>query len=170
MWAYFKSPKLGVYSTTTSMEWRGKGAARQKVPSRGISDLITGHAAKGGVPMQPANINDAKIALLKLKWLMGARMYLRKAAVEAIFKKQVNRIGAVLAALDTEIENQVKKPKVGPAWAAWKKQGLKELWGEYMMEKFETAKSRCTHDMYVKLNQIQVQDSITMEKLTKLPL
>jgi hypothetical protein len=120
----------------------------------GMSDLIRGHRelGKGKVPVKTANIDDARQAYLKLKFVYGARKYLQNNEIEAIFKKQVERMGTVLDLLDTEMENQPKETKNG-LQDAWKRQGLKALWIEYMNEKFKTAKSRSVNDMdkYIRL-------------------
>lgn len=120
-----------------------------------MTDLIRGHKALGGgiCPAANANIDDARQAYLKLKWIYGARQYLKDPHVKSIFKKQKERIGGVLDALDTEMENQPKTNSKGEQQDAWKKQGLKALWDEYMEEKFEMAEKRSKHDMdkYIRL-------------------
>ncbi|KAL1591766.1 hypothetical protein SLS60_011765 [Paraconiothyrium brasiliense] len=121
----------------------------------GMSDLIRGHKALGGgiCPAAAANVDDAREAYLKLKWIYGARQYLKSPDIKAIFKKQKERIGGVLDALDTEMENQLKTNSKWEVQDAWKKQGLKDLWNEYMDERFERAKTRSENDMnkYIRL-------------------
>jgi hypothetical protein len=88
------------------------------------------------------DIDRARAALVRLKWLMGVRMYMRHKNIKAIFKTQKERIGTVLDALDTSLESNPQ-----PGLAAWKKQGLKAYWNSYMDEKFKTANTRCENDM-----------------------
>jgi hypothetical protein len=88
------------------------------------------------------NIVNARAALIRLKWLMGARSYMRHPDIEKIFKTQKERIGTVLEALDTSLESNPL-----PGLAVWKKQGLKAYWDSYTDEKFETATKRCENDM-----------------------
>jgi hypothetical protein len=89
------------------------------------------------------DINRARVALIRLKWLMGARKYMKVSAIKTIFKKQKERIGTILDELDTELTKQ----PAAPGFTAWKKQGLKAYWDAYMNEKFRTAKSRGEGDM-----------------------
>jgi hypothetical protein len=116
-----------------------------------MTDLIQGvkkPKAAGKIKTRAANIDDARKALLKLKWLMGAREYLKVPNVAAILKNQKNRIGDILDELDTEMEkHQLDKGRSGGILDAWKKQDLKAKWDNYMNYKFNLAKSRCTHDM-----------------------
>jgi hypothetical protein len=139
---------LGIYGDTTKYQ---RGKAKLTV---GMSDLIRGHRelGKGKIPAKPANIDDARKAYLKLKFLYGARKYLQDKEIEAIFKKQVERMGTVLDLLDAEMENRPKETRTG-LQDAWKKQGLEALWTEYMNDEFKRAKSRTTNDMdkYIRL-------------------
>jgi hypothetical protein len=135
MWDSKTTP--AIYGDTTKYD-----SIKAKL-SVGMTDLIRGHRAmgKGKVPIKAANIDDARQAYLKLKFIYGARKYLQNNEIKAIFKKQVERMGTVLDLLDAEMENQPEETRTGPQ-DAWKKQGLKALWIEYMNEKFKTAKSR----------------------------
>ena len=95
-----------------------------------------------------AALDQAKVALLRLKFLMGARMYMRSPQVHAIFKIQKERIGEVLGKLDTGLP---KNPRVSDLetkkYAPWEKQGLKALWDEYMNDRFKKATTRLNNDM-----------------------
>ncbi|KAJ4344277.1 hypothetical protein N0V95_006191 [Ascochyta clinopodiicola] len=71
-------------------------------------------------------------------------MYLKDTEIKIIFKKQKERIGDVLDALDTAMEKQPKKTKNGNAR---RKQDLKAFWDEYMDEKFAVSKKRSENDM-----------------------
>ena len=86
--------------------------------------------------------------LLDLKYLMGVRAYMRDSAIEAIFKKQKERIGDMLDVLDAEVvKHQRVNPKTDEKYGAWTPQKLKALWDEYMNERFRIAKARIEHDM-----------------------
>ncbi|KAF2445866.1 hypothetical protein P171DRAFT_484522 [Karstenula rhodostoma CBS 690.94] len=96
--------------------------------------------------IDPANIDYAREALIKLKLLLGARLYMKSPKIEAIFKKQKEHIGDVLHALDTEMENYPRVRNV-VTQNAWERQGLKAYWNEYMNEKVDTARRRADHGM-----------------------
>lgn len=102
----------------------------------------------------PPDINYARAALVKLKLILGARLYHKSPKIEAIFKKQKERIGDVLDALDTELERNPKE-KGGVRFHAWKRQGLKAYWDQYMDEKFEIAKRRSERDMNMYLDMLK---------------
>jgi hypothetical protein len=142
MWTTKTTP--GVYGDKTRREVKGKGKP-DKI-STGMTDLIVGTNAGKGIPQTRSTVDSARQAYLKLKWLLAARLYVKNPEIKAIFKKQKERIGDVLDLLDTEMEKQ-PKTKNGNKLGAWKKQGLKALWDQYMEEKFTTAKSRSKHDM-----------------------
>jgi hypothetical protein len=143
MWTTKTTP--GVYGDKTRREVKGKGKP-DKI-STGMTDLIVGTNAGKGIPQTRSTVDSARQAYLKLKWLLAARLYVKNPEIKAIFKKQKERIGDVLDLLDTEMEKQPKTKNAGVVMGAWKKQGLKALWDEYMEEKFKTAKSRSEHDM-----------------------
>lgn len=115
--------------------------------STGMTDLIVGTNKAGKIPQACPTVDSARQAYFKLKWILGARMYLKNAEIKAIFKKQKERISDVLDALDTAMEMQPKKTRTGDVMNAWKKQDLKALWDEYMDEKFTAAKKRSENDM-----------------------
>lgn len=99
-------------------------------------------------------VDNAKIALLKLKALMGARKYMRSKTVSTIFKKQMEEIGKMLAAIDDEMPKNPRKPLKGERTIdPWIKQDLGKLWTEYMNERFAIAYKRTHNDMdtYLKL-------------------
>lgn len=100
--------------------------------------------------------DDAKIALLKLKSLLGARKYMRTKKIAAIFKKQVQEMGKMLATIDSELPNHPRKPigiKEDKIIEKWVPQDLGKLWTEYMDERSEIAYKRTHGDMdtYLKL-------------------
>ncbi|KAJ4361573.1 hypothetical protein N0V95_001734 [Ascochyta clinopodiicola] len=100
-------------------------------------------------------VDRANIALLKLKALLGARMYMRSKIVSDIFKKQVEEIGKMLTAIDDELPNNPRKPTIGDKkldpWIKkldpWIKQDLGKRWTEYMNERFEIAHKRTHNNM-----------------------
>lgn len=108
-----------------------------------------GRKPKGQPPKRTApEIDDAKKALLKLKYAMGVRKYMRNTAIAGYFAEQKKRMGTMLGKVDTEL---VKHPRVDAnapnRFKAWQKQGLEQWWGEYMTEVFNTAQSRLDNDM-----------------------
>lgn len=124
------------------------GKAKKDKVHTGMTDLIVGTKETKTIPQARPTVDSARQAYFKLKWILGARMYLKNAEVKAIFKKQKERIGDVLDALDVAMETQPKKLKTtGAVMKSWKKQGLKALWDEYMDEKFAAAKKRSENDM-----------------------
>jgi hypothetical protein len=111
-----------------------------------IQGVMTGKGKKK--TRNAAEIDQAKLALLDLKYLMGARKYMRSAHIQKIFKKQVDRIGDMLDKLDNEMPKHPKKnTKTNKVYGAWKPQGLKVFWLEYMAARFEMAKKRTNNDM-----------------------
>ena len=134
-----------IYGDKTSKKICGKGKP-DKI-STGMTDLIVGTKKTTKIPQARPTVDSARQAYFKLKWILGARMYLNNADIKAIFKKQKERIGDVLDALDTAMETQPKKKTTGEVMGAWKKQGLKALWDEYMEEQFAAAKKRSENDM-----------------------
>lgn len=148
MWTTKKNDVI--YGDTTTKKKGGKGKA--DTIHTGMTDLIVGTKATGKIQSRPT-IDSARQAYFKLKWILGARLYLKNAEIKAIFKKQKERIGDVLDKLDTAMETKPKTNTKGVVMGAWKKQGLKALWDEYMDEKFATAKKRSENDMnkYIRL-------------------
>lgn len=134
-----------IYGDKTSKKICGKGKP-DKI-STGMTDLIVGTKKTTKIPQARPTVDSARQAYFKLKWILGARMYLNNADIKAIFKKQKERIGDVLDALDTAMETQPKKKTTGEVMGAWKKQGLKALWDEYMEEQLAAAKKRSENDM-----------------------
>jgi len=98
------------------------------------------------------NIRTAEVAAMRLKWVMGARMYLKDPTIERYFSRQKWRIGEILHQIDTEMPNHQKTNDDGDTFQAWQPQGLRDLWDKYMDQKFATAKSRVDFTMneYVK--------------------
>ena len=94
-----------------------------------------------------AKIDTAKEALLDLKYLMGARKYMRNPAIAAIFKEQKLRMGNILGKLDTELPKHAREYKTFGTVDAWKPQQLKRFWDQYMDERFNIAVLRTNHDM-----------------------
>ncbi|KAF9732388.1 hypothetical protein PMIN06_007464 [Paraphaeosphaeria minitans] len=153
MWA--SKGTTGIYGDTTSKKFHWDDTSKKNEPKLhlGMSDLIRGHKAFGtNFPQTAANIDDARTAYLRLKWIYGARRYLKHPDIRRVLRIQKERIGGVLDALDIEMENH---PKISPKGKhnAWKRQGLKKLWDEYMDEKFQMAKDRSVNDMdkYIRL-------------------
>jgi hypothetical protein len=140
-----------IYGDKTRKKIGGKG--KPDTIHTGMTDLIVGTKAAGKVPQARPTLDSAREAYFKLKWILGARLYLKNAEIKAIFKKQKERIGDVLDKLDTAMETKPKTNTKGVVMGAWKKQGLKALWDEYMEEKFATTKRRSDNEMnkYIRL-------------------
>lgn len=123
----------------------------------GVYDTVKTTAAiqgktKGRDPnktLLPKEIDKAKEVLLDLKYLMGVRAYMRDAAIAKIFKKQKERIGEMLDALDKQMQNhqRVNSKKTDDKYGTWAPQNLKTLCGEYMDERFTIASKRISNDM-----------------------
>ncbi|OAG02084.1 uncharacterized protein CC84DRAFT_1252184 [Paraphaeosphaeria sporulosa] len=153
MWDFKDTNRIYGDKTSTRF-YKDKTTKKNEQKLRvGMPDLIRGHKAFGTkFPQKAANIDDSRAAYLQLKWIYGARRYLKHPDIKKIFKIQKERIGGVLDALDTEMENHPKETKKGTQ-DAWKRQGLKKLWDEYMDMRFEMAKERSVNDMdtYIRL-------------------
>jgi hypothetical protein len=89
---------------------------------------------------------DAPAAIMKLKWLIGARRYMKNPFIANTMEEQVGRIGTILGALDEEMPNHPRTVSKRPQ-TPWKRQGLKKLWEDYMDERFTQAKARTTFSM-----------------------
>lgn len=105
------------------------------------------------------DVNTAQVAVLKLKWLMGARRYMKDPKVKEILKKQKERIGERLGQLDKELQNHPK-----PGFDAWQHKDLENLWDKYMDRNFDTAVSRTTFDMDKGIKYLQAKHVTTKNK------
>lgn len=144
MWTYKKGEDI-IYGDRTKHKLGGKNKPGRV--STGMTDLIVGTEKATRIPQARPTVDSARQAYFKLKWILGARKYLKDPEIKAIFKKQKERIGDVLGALDIAMEKQPKTTTTGAVMEPWKRQGLKALWDEYMDEKFAAAKKRSENDM-----------------------
>lgn len=98
--------------------------------------------------------------LERLRLLLGARTYLVNPKVIAIFKKQKERMGAIIDQLDKDMETHIRTststdPVTGAVtttpYTAWKKQNLLTEWNAYMDTKWTdaTAKHKKVMDTFV---------------------
>lgn len=96
-------------------------------------------------------VESSKVALLKLKTLLGARKYMRTKKISDIFKIQMEEIGNMLDAIETELTNNPRQGR--KTYAPWIRQDLQRHWIDYMNERFAIAKRRTHNDMdtYLKL-------------------
>jgi hypothetical protein len=108
------------------------------------------------------DVAEAPAALLKLKWLIGARRYMKDPKVKEILKKQKERIGERLGQLNTELQ---KHPK--PGHDAWQHKDLENLWNTYMDKSFDTAVSRTTFEMDKWIKYLQAKYVTTKNKNKK---
>jgi hypothetical protein len=130
MWKY-KEGKIGVYARDKKIrEIEGKTTGRDPNKIK-----------------QAAEIDKAKEALLDLKYLIGARKYMRNPAIAAIFKEQKVRMGNILGKLDTELPKHAREHNTFGTLDTWKPQQLKKFWDQYMDERFNIAVLRTNHDM-----------------------
>jgi hypothetical protein len=130
MWSHLDN-KIGVYEERKKIK-EIEGASTGKAPNK---------------IKHPAEIDTAKEALLDLKYLIGARKYMRNPAIAAIFRDQKVRIGDILDKLDTELPKHARQHKTLGTLEAWKPQQLKKFWDQYMDERFNVAVLRTNHDM-----------------------
>ncbi|KAJ4298083.1 hypothetical protein N0V90_005982 [Kalmusia sp. IMI 367209] len=139
------------YPTQKTMMWKYKGAKDSTAgvyDGDDLEDRIKG-PMKGRGPnrqRQAKQLDQAKTALLDLKYLMGARSYMRQPVIADIFSKQKNRIGEILDKLDKELPKHRKIAR-SVEFELWKPQQLKSFWDEYMDERFNLANLRVNHDM-----------------------
>jgi len=133
-----------------------------------ITNEITGEPQ--GKYKLPKDVNNAKLAMQKLRGLMGARKYMRDENIAKIFGKQVsralrgsdisetlannsapilqvNRMGDMIDKLDKALEQQTRTGRGTGTYTPWKRQQLKAFWDEYMNERFLVAKTRTFRDM-----------------------
>jgi hypothetical protein len=86
------------------------------------------------------------VLAMKLRWLMGARMYHRNAWVAKTLKAQKERIGKILGELDGDAALKAAVP-------LWQTQDFAKRWNEYMDAHFDTAEKRVKNvlDTYLPL-------------------
>jgi hypothetical protein len=108
----------------------------------GKNRIIGDIQGKGRKGKKKIDINTAKMALLDLKNLMGARKYMNSLEIQGVLKKQKVRLGDIISKLDAEMANHPRA-----SFDAWKPQQLGSLWNIYMDEKFAEAKRRTNQDM-----------------------
>jgi hypothetical protein len=137
MWNYNEGKVGGVYSVAS------------------LNALIIGKHSGTGPRRRwtAANINSVNAALNKLRYLIGARIYMRNPAIAEIFKKQKERMGDIIGKIDMELPYHPRVKKGVGKLPAWKSHNLKNLWNQYMDERFRVANQRINHDMdtYLKL-------------------
>jgi hypothetical protein len=102
------------------------------------------------------DVTTAQVAVLKLKWLIGARRYIKDPKVKEILKKQKERIGERLGQLDTKLQTHPK-----PGRDAWQHKDLENLWDKYMDKNFDTAVSRTAFEMDRGIKYLQAQHVTT---------
>jgi hypothetical protein len=78
------------------------------------------------------------VVLTRLRRLVGAKKYLVDNDIRAIFKDQVDRMGAILDELDKQLENRPRTVD-GTVFNKWKQQGLKAAWELHVDEKWRNA-------------------------------
>lgn len=157
----YNCPDVDYACLTSPLMWAFKGSkdgAGTLHNAEKMREFITGErtVVKGQnlEKVSAGLVDKARIALLKLKALMGARKYMRSKTVSTIFKRQMEGIGKMLTAIDDELPKNPRKPLKGTKTIdPWVKQGLGEFWTEYMNERFAIAHKRMHNDMdtYLKL-------------------
>lgn len=139
--------------------WSFKGKKDKKgnlYSVENMHEIITGEktVVKGKIPEKVAAslVEKANTALIRLKSLLGARMYMRTSTVSDIFRNQVEQIRLMLDAIEDAL---VANPRAvrSKSYAPWVKQDLAVHWLEYMDERFKIAHTRTHNDMdrYLKL-------------------
>ncbi|KAK3213654.1 hypothetical protein GRF29_28g548960 [Pseudopithomyces chartarum] len=81
-------------------------------------------------------VESSKVALLKLKTLLGARKYMRTKKISDIFKIQMEEIGNMLDSIETELTNNPRQGR--KTYAPWIRQDLQRHWIDYMNERYIT--------------------------------
>jgi hypothetical protein len=135
MWTYKKGKIGGIY---------GEDALR---------GLIVGFHSGRSKKWTAADIDSANTAVNKLRYLIGARKYMRNPAIAKIFKTQKERMGDMIGKIDMELPKHPRVKRGVGKLVAWKSHNLKNLWNQYMDERFRIANQRIDHDMntYLKL-------------------
>jgi hypothetical protein len=139
--------------------WRFKGKKDNMgtlYSAENMRAIITGEktVVRGKKPGKVAAslVEKADTALIRLKSLMGARMYMRTSTVSDIFRNQVEQIRLMLDAIEDALVANPRDVR-SKSYAAWVKQDLAVYWLEYMGERFKIAHTRTHNDMdkYLKL-------------------
>lgn len=127
-----------------------KGKQQAQAPAPPGKQFGDGRGSRTNQELDAEEIDAAKDALLDLKYLMGARIYMRDPKIAAIFTKQKDRLGDMLGSLDDALakpENAYYSKTKGVTFRQWKPQNLKALWNDFMDESFQEATKRTNKDM-----------------------
>lgn len=118
-----------------------------------------------GRPYKPKGAWDQKLeqkeALLRLRQVVGAFLYLREKRINDILVAQVDRIGKQLERIENELvknpRKEIRKGPIDPAtqtapdvevtFAAWKKMDLKAAWFGYMDDIYKNRKAVALAEM-----------------------
>jgi hypothetical protein len=109
--------------------------------------------------------DQSRIAIQKLRPMIGAFKYMQEKKIAKIFADQKNRIGAMIGHIDRNLHktprkflpgrNSVRKEIViGRPWQA---QGLEDKWNAYMDNVFAVAKQRATDFMELHLKSLKTE-------------
>ena len=133
--------------------WRFKGKKDNLgtlYDAASMREIITGKrtVVKGKNPEKVAAslVDGVNTALIRLKALLGARMYMRTDTVSNIFRTQVEAIGTMLDAIEDELVANPPQSAI-KTYSPWIKQDLADHWMGYMNERFQIAHTRTHNDM-----------------------
>lgn len=89
----------------------------------------------------------ALVAVMRLKWVMGARKYHKNPDIEKIFSKQKWRIGEVLEKIEQAFIATQRPATGGQVYRPWVRIDLRQRWDDYMNDRFEKAYTRTQNTM-----------------------
>jgi hypothetical protein len=117
----------GTGSCTAELVWLQKPINAPVKSNMWASKSTTGidvyDASKSSSEINGGDITKARIALMKLIYLISARIHMRDRAIKNIFKKQKVSIGDILNEIDINLVNHPM-----PEQTAWQQQNLRTLW------------------------------------------
>jgi hypothetical protein len=135
------------------------GNDRQIVDKDDMKALIEGRTTEQRYAS--LNVNEqSRVAIRKLRPMIGALKYMQEDNIAKIFANQKNRIGAMIGHIDRELHKTPRKYDSGTGAVdahPWQEQGLEDRWNVYMDSVFAVAKRRATEFMDLHLDSLEAE-------------
>lgn len=101
-----------------------------------------------------------RVAIQRMRSIVGAYIYLKEKRVNTIFVNQVNRIGQQLENIERALPNNPRivektRPERTVTYAAWKYLNLRKKWFEHMNEVYERANNKAQDFMNINMKRLK---------------